>query len=151
MNLPLFSLSVKDLLWHLVFLLLLEKVVFDWEIYFVVAYPDQSLVPWWWKENIVYIYIHVYIYMYYYVLKYFSSLDVLHLPNTPSQRWEFADSRLVRSVGSSGTCSKQTRTANNTLQLVLGSLELHWNKKYPMVIFNVMANDIKLMKTSRMY
>ena len=76
-------------------------------------------------------------------LKYFPDLDVMYLPNTPLQRWEFADSRLVRSVGSSGTCSKQTRTASNKLQLVLGSLELHWNKKYSITIFNLIANDIK--------
>ena len=76
-----------------------------------------------------------------YVLKYFPDLDVMYLPNTPLQRWEFADSRLVRSVGSSGTCSKQTRTASNKLQLVLGSLELHWNKKYSIAIFNLIAND----------
>ena len=83
------------------------------------------------------------IYWQYYFFRYFSDLDVLYLPNTPSQRWEFADSRLVRSVGSSGTCSKQTRTASNKLQLVLGSLELHWNKKYSITIFNLIANDIK--------
>jgi hypothetical protein len=51
-------------------------------------------------------------------------------PNTPSQRWEFADSRLVQSVGSSGTCSKQTRTTNNKLQLVSGSLGLHFYEDF---------------------
>jgi len=85
----------RILLWNLVFLLLLVKVVFDWEICFGIAYPDQSFVP-----------------------------------QYSFTAWEFADSRLVRSVGSSGTCSKQTRTASNKLQSVLGSLELHFYEDF---------------------
>ena len=58
----------RNFLRHLVFLLLLVKVVFVWEIHFGIAYPDQSLVPWWWKENIFYIHMYIYSYNIHYIL-----------------------------------------------------------------------------------